>query len=307
MRWGAQCHHHGEDSDCDAEDHNGTCVEEDTYHFSSKCVEDPFAYAAEVYGSTQFVVQEKYKTTGCQDLLETDAFPASGSCVTSGITGSFMFTVSLNETTGAVNITDYKGDTCSEKSFSSTVAASGKNVSTRDGTVCVNSIYKLYSSYSLDEDGSSSTSESEGSSSTSGGVSANVSDASYSTLRITSSSSSSSGSTSTAASGSPGISTGAIAGIVIAVIALALFALGFLWYRRRSKPNHNPESDKHQDGYASVTSPKKSTATTVTDFAASVGLGPQSLASLWDDEVIATSRIPEKSADSATDQPRSLR
>lgn len=275
--------------------------------FSSKCVEDPFAYAAEVYGSTQFVVQEKYKTTGCQDLLETDAFPASGSCVTSGITGSFMFTVSLNETTGAVNITDYKGDTCSEKSFSSTVAASGKNVSTRDGTVCVNSIYKLYSSYSLDEDGSSSTSESEGSSSTSGGVSANVSDASYSTLRITSSSSSSSGSTSTAASGSPGISTGAIAGIVIAVIALALFALGFLWYRRRSKPNHNPESDKHQDGYASVTSPKKSTATTVTDFAASVGLGPQSLASLWDDEVIATSRIPEKSADSATDQPRSLR
>ncbi|KAE9051617.1 hypothetical protein PR001_g1280 [Phytophthora rubi] len=255
----------GSDPTCDDKTHNGTCVEEKTYFFSSKCIEDPFDYAAEVYASTKFVVQEKYNKSGCQDLMETDAFPASGSCVQVGLTDSYMFTVSLNDTTGAVNITEYKGDTCTEKTYFFTIAASGKNVSTQDEAVCVNGIYKLYSIHD-------------------------------SALRVTSSSSSS-GSDIEAASGGSGIGTGAIAGIVVAVIVVVLFALGFLWYRRRSNARADSDGDKHDGGYASVSSPKtgqSSNSPGTVDFSSSVGMGPQSLAALWDDEIIATSRIPRE-------------
>ncbi|POM70243.1 LOW QUALITY PROTEIN: TKL/MLK protein kinase [Phytophthora palmivora] len=39
---------------------------------------------------------------------------------------------------------------------------------------------------------------------------------------------------------------------------------------------------------------QQSADTGITDFSSSIGLGPQSLAGLWDDEIIATSRIPRE-------------
>ncbi|RLN02166.1 hypothetical protein BBI17_002347 [Phytophthora kernoviae] len=73
--------------------------------------------------------------------------------------------------------------------------------------------------------------------------------------------------------------------------------------KRRSNKNDSssevaPTPSKHHDanGYAVLTSPttgyNKSIDSEGTDFSSSLGLGPRSLAGLWDDEVIATARIP---------------
>ncbi|ETI47779.1 TKL protein kinase [Phytophthora nicotianae P1569] len=90
-------------------------------------------------------------------------------------------------------------------------------------------------------------------------------------------------------------STGAIIGIVIGVLVAVLVVAWFVWYRRRFTKNGDSDADKREGAYAQASSPKsdqKSTDTGVTDFSSSIGLGPQSLAGLWDDELIATSRIP---------------
>jgi hypothetical protein len=69
---------------------------------STACINDHFEYSTKTLGSSKFVIVEHYNTTGCQNLLEADAFPASGTYQTGG---NFMVIAHLDDVTGAVNIT----------------------------------------------------------------------------------------------------------------------------------------------------------------------------------------------------------
>ncbi|ETL41144.1 hypothetical protein L916_07813, partial [Phytophthora nicotianae] len=199
---------------------------------------------------------------------------------------------------GSVTVNYYNATDCSEGNNYLNVPA---YTNSRDN--CVNSSYKAY----ITVVESSSTA----SHSTSASASSNVpnptstpidsSDSSVSgsldTLSNEASSSTGQTTTSTLESDNPGISTGAIIGIVIGVLVAVLVVAWFVWYRRRFTKNGDSDADKREGAYAQASSPKldqKSTDTGVTDFSSSIGLGPQSLAGLWDDELIATCRNSEE-------------
>lgn len=85
---------------------------------------------------------------------------------------------------------------------------------------------------------------------------------------------------------------------MVAALVIAIIIAAFLWRRRQAKNKRGPTPSAGKDdndGYVNLTSPTtepKTNDSGTTDFSSSLGLGPPSLAGLWDDEVIATARIP---------------
>ncbi|KAG2982894.1 hypothetical protein PC120_g24557 [Phytophthora cactorum] len=215
----------------------------------------------------------------------------AGGCQIASIKGTSSVIVDLY-TNGSVDVFFFEGDGCGVKSKSSfNFTLSGAEVENGD---CVKEGFKIYTSYSL-----SATSTSSSGNTAVSQLGRNVSSSSGTIA----SPNGSEGSATITTSGGSGVSVGAIIGIVAGVIiAVLLIAIGFLWYRRRAKktkgtPSNGNDSNKVLDGYARVTSPttdQKSTDSDITGFSSSLGLGPRSLAGLWDDEVIATARIPRE-------------
>jgi serine/threonine-protein kinase TNNI3K len=255
---------------------------DDPYNITVNCnISDRFDYAADVYSAYDYAVIEFYKqNSDCDSATptDTDVYPASGSCLLASSKGNSSVMVSL-ENDGSLYVFYYKGDGCSGKSnFNFTLSSADV---AKGG--CLKRGYKVYSSYSLNE--SSSASESgariSGTSSSSSNVKINITSSSGSAFIITGTSSESSG-----------IGGGAIAGIIVAALVVICTVIGFLWYRHKKAKSSG--ADKHYTQLTSPTTGQKSTDTGITDFSSSVGLGPQSLAGLWDDEVIAAWRIPRE-------------
>ncbi|KAK1929748.1 putative serine/threonine-protein kinase kinX [Phytophthora citrophthora] len=150
------------------------------------------------------------------------------------------------------------------------MTATRQNVSRGD---CIAPGYRVYSSDDLNAE-SASASASNSTSASSGSASASNSSDVITVATTTKSS---------------GIGSGTIVGIVVAVVVVLLVVLGFVWYRKKNR------NTLEGNDYAKVTSPTSDPKTDEldeADFAASKG--PQSLASLWDDEDIATARIPRE-------------
>jgi serine/threonine-protein kinase TNNI3K len=258
----------------------------DTYFLSNTCnLSSTFDYAAQVFSEFNYVMVEYYQggsDCGAANLTETDAFAASGSCQIASAAGTSSVIASLFSN-GSLAISYYSDDACGGDAFY-VFALDSANVSSGD---CIDGGYKIYSSASANGiSGSTSTS------SASSGGSTSVSSASGGGVAVDT------------ASGSSGISTGAIVGIVVAAVVVVLVVVGLLWCRRRrSEAAGSPSqayADKHgdDDAYAGLVSPTtghKSTVSGATgEDSNSLGLGPRSLAGLWDDEVIATARIPRE-------------
>jgi serine/threonine-protein kinase TNNI3K len=273
-----------EDSTCKAME-----LGDDAYNISVHCnISDRFDYAADVFDDNPYVFIETYdQDTSCNSANRTltNVYPASGECLIDSTEGTSSVIVSLYPN-GSLDMLWYDGDRCSGKSkFNFTLSSADV---AKGG--CLKRGFKVYSSISLNEGEGSSTSESGASvsgSSSSSNPNVNITSSSGSAFIIANTGSASSG-----------ISGGAIAGIVVAVLVVICVVIGFLWYRRRTnKKCEGSSPDKPSGAYAQLTSPttgQKSTDTGITDFSSSLGLGPQSLAGLWDDEVIAAWRIPRE-------------
>ncbi|KUF74003.1 hypothetical protein AM587_10013466 [Phytophthora nicotianae] len=262
---------------------------DDPYNVSVNCnISDRFDHAAEVFTYNYVVIEYYDQNTSCNsdNLTETDVYPGTRDCQVASINGTSSVMVYLY-TNGSVDVFFFKDDVCGGNSnFNFTL--SGAEVANGD---CIKGGYKVYTSYSL-----SATSSSSSGNTAVSQLGRNASSSSG----IIASSSSNKGAVPVTTSKGSGVNIGAIAGVVAGVIvAVLLIVIGFLWYRRRSKRAKGSPSggNKVTDGYATVTSPttgQKSTDSDITDFSSSLGVGPRSLAGLWDDEAIATARIPRE-------------
>ncbi|KAL4114086.1 hypothetical protein PRIC2_014766 [Phytophthora ramorum] len=267
--------------DCTYSTCNSTNFGNDTFYLSTVCTSSStFDFAAVAFTEFNFVVVEYYQRgaeCAAANLTETDAFPASGSCQIASSVGTSSVIASLYSN-GSLTVSYYSNDACGGDSFY-VFALDSANVSSGD---CIDGAYKVYSSDSPNGIvGSSSTSVS--SSQATG---------------------SSSGSGLDTESASSSLSTGGVIGIIVAaVVAVVLLAIMLLWYRRRAKKDKGSfpfagGNNREEDAYAGVVSPttghKSSVSGTTVNDSNSLGLGPKSLAGLWDDEIIATARIPRE-------------
>ncbi|GMF65569.1 unnamed protein product [Phytophthora lilii] len=263
----------------------------DTYYLTVTCnVTDTFDYAAQTFSDFNYVIVEFYQTgSECEatNLTEADAFAASGSCQIASADGNSSVIASLYSN-GSLSISYYSNDACGGDSFY-VFALDSADVSSGN---CIDGAYKVYSSASANGiPGSASTSSASGAS-----------------VSSSSSSAASSGNSATTESGGSSLSTGAIIGIIVGVVVvLLLVAVGLfcLWYRRRSKKaegssQFTPGEDKYGEGdaYPGMVSPttghKSTVSGTTGNDSNSLGLGPRSLGGLWDDEIVATARIPRE-------------
>ncbi|ETO76474.1 TKL protein kinase [Phytophthora nicotianae P1976] len=268
---------------------------ETKYKVSDTCnVTKPYKLIKEAFSkANEYVVVETYKTTSsCSTLSQTAAY-SLGKCLAINNRRSIQC---FQSPAGNVTVKYYNATDCSEGNNYLNVPAY-----TNSSDNCVNSSYKAYitvvESTSTASHSTSASASSNVPNPTSTPIDSSDSSVSGSLDTLSNEASSSTGqtTTSTLESDNPGISTGAIIGIVVGVLVAVLVVAWFVWYRRRFTKNGDSDADKREGAYAQASSPKsdqKSTDTGVTDFSSSIGLGPQSLAGLWDDELIATSRIP---------------
>ncbi|RLN44819.1 hypothetical protein BBJ28_00011578 [Nothophytophthora sp. Chile5] len=280
----------GVDDSCVDDACTASAFGNDTYYISTTCnITDRFTYAAQAFSEFNYVLVEYYDS-GCGNLTEADAFAASGSCQIASTAGTSSVIASLYSN-GSATISYYSGDACGG-SPTYVFALDSANVSSGD---CINDGYKIYSSAM----GASSSAASSAS-----GVSTSSSAASSASGTGTDG-----GTGDTNTDGSGGIGAGAIAGIIVAVIVVIAVVVAVLWWRRKNAKRGDGASQQATfalgannsnkrdgfTGYISPTTGQKSTVSGTGHNSNSLGgAGPQSLAGLWDDETIATARIPRE-------------
>ncbi|GMF41850.1 unnamed protein product [Phytophthora fragariaefolia] len=261
------------------------------YKVTDTCnVSNPLELAAGAFSEAdKYLVVQTYKDTKCTTLSQTAAY-AFGVCLTFDGKKSVQSSLSAS---GAAPISYYNNTDCTDDTY----------LDLKPNSTCNHGGYKVYRLSGTSASSTSSASASNSNASdTMSAITSNFSRSSTSDAadiqNNTNVDSQSQGSAVTADeetdSGSSGIGSGAIAGIIVVAIA-AVLLIGFLWCRRRSKGPRNSEGGNRRGDYAKVTSPttgQRSTYANTKDFSGSVG--PQSSAGLWDDEVIATSRIPRE-------------
>ncbi|CAI5731211.1 unnamed protein product [Hyaloperonospora brassicae] len=84
----------------------------DTLFVASSCnVTDRFAYAEERFRELSYVVVEEYARVGCQQLVQTTVYPASGTCAKSSAVADTSDIVSLFDN-GTANVLLYEDSEC---------------------------------------------------------------------------------------------------------------------------------------------------------------------------------------------------
>ncbi|KAG6610813.1 TKL protein kinase [Phytophthora cinnamomi] len=257
----------------------------DTYYISRTCnVSDRFAHTKAVFGEFTYVMMETYDNQSCASFGEADVFLASGSCEISSGLGDQSVITSLYSNGSAV-VALYPNDACGgEPSLYFELDKAALSTGS-----CQQGLYKFYSS-AAESSSSLSSSGADGSSS------------SLAAASPQSSGSSSSAAANTVSSGSSGsgISTGAVVGIAAAALVLVVVVALYIARRFRKKCGAQQEEE---DGFSSFQSPSggpkkgSSTAPGTTNSLGDDGSGsvkPASLVGLWDDEVIATARVPRE-------------
>ncbi|KAG7389072.1 hypothetical protein PHYPSEUDO_011341 [Phytophthora pseudosyringae] len=255
----------------------------DTYYISRTCnVSDRFAHTEAVFGDFTYVIMETFDNRSCASFGEADVFLASGSCEISSGFGDQSAITSLFANGSAV-VALYPNNACGGEpslyfELDKTALSTGS---------CQDELYRFYSSDSSSDVGSSSPSTTASSSShlhagssRNNGGSASVSDA----------------------SDGSSIGIGAIIGLVAA--ALVVVVLVALCIVRRVRKKLEAELEEENDNFTGFRSPqdgRKNVSSTAPGSLESTLAGshneahkPLSLGGLWDDEVIATARIPRE-------------
>ncbi|GMF17448.1 unnamed protein product [Phytophthora fragariaefolia] len=268
---------------------SASCVEDacsdisfgnDTYYISRTCnISDRFAHTNTVFGDFAYVMMETYDNQSCTSFGEADVFLASGSCDISSGLGDQSVITSLYSNGSAV-VALYPNDACGgEPSLYFELDKTA--LSTGD---CQQGLYRFYSSESSFGSSSSGDSGSDASEpqtvdNVSGSTNANASNE----------------------SSDSSISVGAIVGIAAAVFVLALIVAMYVVRRLRKK--HKTQKEEGDD-FSSLQTPsqgqKKGSSTSpgtensLEDDGGSGLAKPVGLVGMWDDEVIATARIPRE-------------
>ncbi|EGZ05169.1 hypothetical protein PHYSODRAFT_534637 [Phytophthora sojae] len=268
---------------------SASCVEDacsdiafgnDTYYISRTCnVSDRFAHTAAVLGDFTYVMMETYDNKSCVSFGEADVFLASGSCEISSGLGDQSVITSLYSNGSAV-VALYPNDACGGEP--SLYFELDKDALTTGS--CQQGLYRFYSS----DTASSSTSSSSGSSGSLDTAAPQAAD---------------SDSGSSSASNGPGISTGAVVGIAAAALVLIVIVAVVVVYRLRKKREAEREENDNFSSFQSPSGSRKPGSSTAPGTTNSLGddgssgrqsAKPAMLVGLWDDEVIATARVPRE-------------
>ncbi|KAG7379377.1 hypothetical protein PHYPSEUDO_008697 [Phytophthora pseudosyringae] len=250
------------------------------YNISRTCnVPDRFAHTEAVFGDFAYVIMETFDNRSCASFGEADVFLASGSCEISSSFGDQSAITSLFANGSAV-VALYPNNACGGEpslyfELDKTALSTGS---------CQDELYRFYSSSdvgsSLTSTTASSSSPSQSESSRNNGGSASANDA----------------------SDGSSIGIGAIIGLVAA--ALVVVVLVALCIVRRVRKKLEAELEEENDNFTDFRSPqdgRKNVSSTAQGSLESTLAGshneahkPLSLDGLWDDEVIATARIPRE-------------
>ncbi|GMF65570.1 unnamed protein product [Phytophthora lilii] len=270
----------------------------DTYYISRTCnISDRFTHAQNVFGDFTYVVMETYDNKSCASFGEADVFLASGSCEISSGFGDQSAITSLFSNGSAV-VALYPNDACGGEpslyfELDKTALSTGS---------CQQDLYRFYGSESSSKISSSSSSSSLDTTAT-GGSTSNISSSGSVGVIEPLVANSASGSNTSVNDGSNGssISTGAVVGIAVAAVVFVLVVALFVLYRLRKTREAEMEEEDSFNGLRSPSADRKNTSLTAPGTldsrwdAGHRGSGkPLSLVGLWDDEVIATARIPRE-------------
>ncbi|KAL3674347.1 hypothetical protein V7S43_000303 [Phytophthora oleae] len=221
-------------------------------------VSDRFAHTKEVFGDFTYVIMETYDNDSCNSFGEADVFLASGTCEVSSGFGDQSVITSLFANGSAV-VALYPNDACGGEpslyfELDQTTLATGS---------CQQSRYRFYSSESSSfASGSNSGTESDGSS----------------------------------------LGVGAIVGIAAGALAVVLVVALCPRCRKKRDAEASLIIMESNDSFSHLKTPQAGLKNELlTDpgslestYADSGSTKPASLVGLWDDEVIATARIPRE-------------
>ncbi|ETM47534.1 hypothetical protein L914_07775, partial [Phytophthora nicotianae] len=241
----------------------------DTYYISRACnISDRFAHTQQVFGDFTYVIMETYDNESCTSFGEADVFLASGSCEISSGFGDQSAITSLFSNGSAV-VALYSNNACGGEP---SLYFELDSIALSTGS-CQRDLYRFYSSESISGQIGSSTSGS------SNGAVASVDHD----------------------SDSSSIGVGAIVGIAAAALVVALVVA--LLLARRTRKKSGAEMDEN-DAFNEFQSPQngdkdgsltaQGSLETSSVHGHSESPKPLSLVGLWDDEVIATARIPRE-------------
>ncbi|ETM47566.1 TKL protein kinase, partial [Phytophthora nicotianae] len=256
----------------------------DTYYISRTCnVTDRFAHTEQVFGDFTYVIMETYDNESCTSFGEADTFLASGSCEISSGFGDQSAITSLFPNGSAVVVL-YPNNACGGEpslyfELDSTALSTGS---------CQQDLYRFYSSES---NPASITNSKEN------GSDGNVTDSSGTIDRQVESSmiGSEDGSNGSA------MGTGVIVGIVAAGLVFVLIVSLLVAHHLRKKHEGEMKEEDNFNEYGSPRNDQKNSSLTAPgtidshlDEGQRGSQKPLSLVGLWDDEVIATARIPRE-------------
>jgi serine/threonine-protein kinase TNNI3K len=279
---------------CVASDCTSAITATGSYYTSTTCPTSAFANAAEIFGSTGYLLVEAYLETTCETSYTQAAYLASGECVTDGSGAAVIATLFTN---GSAALLYFLDSACS--------------VSIVDPIYISENLLTSHTCYAGSEYYSSS-----GGAATNGVSSGSTVTASSGSIISASSgsvfgTSSTSGTTTTdgsGSSGSSGVSVGLIAGIAGGFIVLLLLLLGCCccWRRRRNRSKEQEQGQAHVQVSTPVAFeqavsaapyrelPQSSKAHTTTASSTLVSSDGAIPSKLWDDEAIIAARIPRE-------------
>ncbi|KAL3670028.1 hypothetical protein V7S43_005398 [Phytophthora oleae] len=257
-----------------------------TYYMSRTCnVPDRFVHTKKIFGDFKYVIMETYDSESCTSFEEADVFLASGRCEISSGFGDQSVITSLFSN-GSALVVLYPNDACGGEpllyfELDRAALASGS---------CQQSLYRFYSSDSSSEvaSGSTSSSKEENNSGSMGLIDPQES----------SSSGLDNGAANVKVSTDSNIGTGVIVGIAAAALVFVLVVALLIKRHLRKKNEAEMEENAHFNDFGSPQVGRKNESVTDPKTLESDGHSgeqkPLSLVGLWDDEVIATARIPRE-------------
>ncbi|KAG1711893.1 hypothetical protein DVH05_009132 [Phytophthora capsici] len=229
-----------------------------TYYMSRTCnVSDRFVHTKAVFGDFTYVIMETYDNDSCNSFGEADVFLASGSCEVSSGFGDQSVITSLFSNGSAV-VALYPNDACGGEP---SLYFELDQTALATGS-CEQSRYRFYSSESSSvSSGSNSGSESDGSS----------------------------------------LGVGAIVGIAVGVLVAVFLVVLCLRCRKKRDAEASLIMMESNNSFSHLKTPQGLKNESMTDpgslestYDNHGSTKPTSLAGLWDDEVIATARIPRE-------------
>ncbi|KAG2806937.1 hypothetical protein PC111_g17152, partial [Phytophthora cactorum] len=260
----------------------------DTYYISRACnISDRFAHTEQVFGDFTYVIMETYDNKSCTSFGEADVFLASGGCeISSGFGDQSAITSLFSNGSAVVEL--YPDNACGgEPSLYFELDKAALSTGS-----CQQDLYKFYSSESNSELGPSLASTATSQENESG----STSNFGTSDPQVESSTTGSDDSLNDSSMG-----TGVILGIVAAGLVFVLIMSLVVAHHLRRK--HEAEMEE-EDNFSEFLSPriglKNATLTAPGTLESHLDDGqresqkPLSLVGLWDDEVIATARIPRE-------------